>query len=248
MPALLILAPLMLAGCGPDPAEAGAGPPPVERVHAGQAWFFNATGPGQIVRQDGVEGAEVFLLDGESRQPLGHDGTFAFEGLPADRRATVGLVHPDYYPSLTASLDLSEGDVEDVTFQAVTWRIADLLGLVLGADSRDPSRCTLVATVTAMGEQQGTVFAPGEPGATVSVGPPVPEDRGPVYFDERVVPDRALTETTKDGGVILAAVEPGEYVLSAAKEGLSFDPLVMRCVGGYLTNGSPPHGLQARRP
>lgn len=220
-----------------------------DRTVSGRAYFFDAAGVGQIVELDDVEGAEIYVLDHPAhRQIVGPDGLFSFDGLPDHSEVTLGLEHPDFFPSLTATLSLGEEDLEGITFQAVTWTIAEFLGLMLGLDAHDTSICSMVVTVTAMGENQDSVYAPGEPGVVVSLEPAVPAGNGPVYFNTSVVPDTELTETTSDGGVIVAGVEPGRYTWYASKDGVEFEPLEMTCVGGALTNGSPPYGLQAALP
>ncbi len=223
--------------------------PPGDRAVSGRAYFFDAAGIGQIEELSDVEGAEVYLAEyPNQRQEIAPDGLFRFENLPDHSPVTVGLDHPDFYPSLTATLSIGTEDLEGVTFQGVTWAIAEFLGLMLGLDPYDTSVCSMVVTVTAMGENQDSVYAPGEPGVVVQIDPPVPPDHGPVYFNTSVVPDSDLTQTTTDGGVIVAGVQPGTYTWTATKEGLVFDPLQMTCIGGALTNGSPPYGLQAQLP
>lgn len=217
-----------------------------DRTVSGRAYFFDASGVGQIEELDDVEGAEIYLLEYPAqRRSVGPDGLFTFDGLPDHREITLGLEHPDFFPSFTATLSVGEEDLEGITFQAVTWAIAEFLGLMLGLDAHDTSVCSMVVTVTAMGENQDSVYAPGEPGVVVTLDPAVPAENGPVYFNTSVVPDTDLTETTSDGGVIVAGVEPGRYTWYASKDGLEFEPLELRCVGGALTNGSPPYGLQA---
>jgi hypothetical protein len=220
-----------------------------DRTVGGRAYFFDAVGVGQIEELDDVEGAEVYLVEYPAhRQEVGPDGLFSFDGLSDHSEVTLGLEHPDFFPSFTATLSVADEDLEGITFQAVTWTVAEFLGLMLGLDAHDTSICSMVVTVTAMGENQDSVYAPGEPGVVVTIDPAVPAENGPVYFNTSVVPDTDLTETTTDGGVIVAGVAPGQYTWSATKDGLEFEPLEMNCVGGALTNGSPPYGLQAALP
>ena len=93
-----------------------------------------------------------------------------------------------------------------------------------------------------------SVYAPGEPGVVITLDPPVSAEHGPVYFNTQVVPDDSLTETTTDGGVIVAGVEPGLYTWTATKDGVHFEPRVMTSVGGRLTNASPPYEMQLEEP
>jgi hypothetical protein len=221
-------------------------PPPGNRSIGGRAHFFNAEGPGQILEIEGVEGAEVFLLEYPSvRQFIGTDGLFVFPGLAEGLEVTLGLLHPDYFPSLTSTFTIGDSDLTDVTFQAVNNVIALYLGALVGTDPSDATRCSMVATITAIDPSQGSIWALGEPGVTVEVDPPVPPAQGPFYFDETTVPDLELTVTTQDGGAMFAGTAPGVYTWTARKAGLAFKPRRMKCVGGWLTNASPPHGMQA---
>ena len=55
--------------------------------------------------------------------------------------------------------------------------------------------------------------AHGEDRTTVTLAPPLPAEHGPIYFNSAVLPDRSLTETSDDGGVLFIQVPPGEYKL-----------------------------------
>ncbi len=216
-----------------------------ERSVSGEAFFFDAAGVGEITELTDVTGAEVFLVEyPERRVAVAADGTFRFDNIPDGVDLTVALEHVDFFPTLTATVHVGSEDVENLTFQAVTHAIAEFLGLMLGEDPYDASRCQMVVTVTAMGPGQESVYAPGEPGVVVTVTP----EGDPVYFNTSVIPDMSLTSTTTDGGVIVAGAEPGTYLWEGHKEGLVFNPLSMRCIGGWLTNASPPYGMQAALP
>ena len=102
----------------------------------------------------------------------------------------------------------------------------------------------MVVTVTAISDSQSSVYAVGEPDATVALSPTLSEEQGPIYFNTSVLPDRSLEATTTDGGVIVAGVPEGTYVWTAEKEGYTFRELTLRCEGGWMTNGSPPWGMQ----
>jgi hypothetical protein len=66
-----------------------------------------------------------------------------------------------------------------------------------------------------------------------------------VYFGADVIPDRDLTETSEDGGVLYTNVPVGTYVMRASKDGVTFEETTMKCEAGVLVNASPPYGLQA---
>ena len=60
-----------------------------------------------------------------------------------------------------------------------------------------------------------------------------------------MLPDRALAETSEDGGVVYVNAPPGEYVLRASKPGRSFTEAHVLCRAGLLVNASPPYGMAA---
>lgn len=221
----------------------GEGP----RAVSGSAWFFDMTTPGVLEWIPDVEGAEVWVYDAPALRATlqpeeGH--AFRIEGIPEGAEVTLAVSHPDYFPHLTGTFLVQEHDLEDLNFQVVSNTIAGLVGGLLGADPADESTCQMATTVSAPGAD--SIWAPGEPGATVALDPPVPEEQGPFYFDERVIPDPSRVDTSVDGGVIVVGAEPGDYLWTGHKEGVEFEPLLMRCVGGWLTNAAPPRGMNAR--
>lgn len=220
----------------------GEGP----RAVSGQAFFFDMREPGVLEWVRDVEGAEVWVLEAPALSAtldVASEHVFRIEGIPEDVDVTLALGHSDYFPHLTATWHVGHEDLEGISFQAVSNVIATLTGLLLGADASDPSRCQMSTTVSAPGAS--SVWASGEPGATVQLDPPVPPEQGPFYFNEAVIPDPSRTETSIDGGVIVVDAEPGVYTWTGHKEGVEFDPLQMRCEGGWLTNASPPWGMNA---
>ena len=146
---------------------------------------------------------------------------------------------------------MPEAGLTGITFQAPSWGIYRLMAtasrVIPLAD-----RCQIAATVTAVGLSiDSPTPSHGEAGATVTIDP-VPQDPeavGPIYFNYygpgSILPDRALRETTRDGGVLWLNVPAGEYVLTAHKAGVRFTQARIRCHAGWLVNASPPMGLQA---
>lgn len=219
-----------------------------KRKLSGGAYFFDAKGVGAIELQKDVTGAVAYLLEfPEIKQPVAKDGSFSLDGLPEGGEFTIAVVHPDYYPSLSPVIAIGSADVTDVNFQVVTHLIAAYLGAVVGFDAYDATQCQMVVTVSSMSDSQGTWWAPGEPGATATIEPPLPAQHGPFYFNTNVIPDKALAMTTTDGGVLVGGAKPGIYTWKAHKEGLKFSSQRLKCVGGWLTNGVPPFGLQASK-
>ena len=108
----------------------------------------------------------------------------------------------------------------------------------------DANLCQMVTTVTRVGKSIYDPGAHGEDAVTVTLDPPLAAEHGPIYFNSSVVPDRSLTQTSDDGGVLFIQVPPGEYVWTARKAGAVFSRIKMACRAGYLVNASPPKGLQ----
>jgi len=202
-----------------------------------------------------VKGGEVTVLERpELRTRTGKRGAWRVDGLAPGSEATFVLKHRGYFATQTATFKLGDVDLKRVSFQVPPELVVKGFGLVLGF-SPDPNFCQLASTVTRVGESMYGSKGPthGEPGATVTIDPPLPAKHGPIYFNLRLFddgsqviwPDRSLKQTTKDGGVLYIDVPPGEYVLRAHKPGVGFQPVKVKCRAGVLANASPPCGLQA---
>ena len=192
-----------------------------------------------------IAGAEVSILEYPDIKLLtGPDGKFKFEGLPVGADITLVMHHPDYHPIQTATHTLPDQGLQRVTFQAVTPAIYGALAGIVGITPDDTKYCQMVTTVTRVGKSIYDPGAHGEAGVTVTLDPPLPAANGPIYFNAQVIPEKALTETSDDGGVLYAQVPPGEYTWTASKPGATFPPIRMKCRPGYLINASPPWGLQ----
>ena len=230
-----------------DGADSGAPTPPWgdgERTVSGSAYFFDMETFGQIDWIQDVEGARLYVFEApELEIILDPDDDFAFsiDGIPDGVEVTLALTHPDFVPQLTATHRVDGEDLDRLSFQAVSTRISELASDLLQIDTSDPTMCQMATTVTAPDPQD--IYAPGEPGATVTLDPPVPEHLGPFYFSEMVLPAKDLEQTTTDGGVTVVGAEPGEYLWSGHKDGVVFTDVKMKCVGGWLTNASPPWGM-----
>jgi hypothetical protein len=219
-----------------------------ERSLSGNAYFFTMETFGDIQQVTDLEGATVYLYEApEIRQTLSPDNEHAFTltGIPDNVDVTLALVHDDFFPQLTATYRVGTEDLDKLNFQSVSNDILSLSAGLFDVDTSDERLCHMVTTVTAVSDNQELWWAVGEPGATVSIDPAVPADRGPIYFNTKVLPDLTLTETSEDGGVTVFGVDPGVYHWTAHKDGFTFEELTMKCVGGWVTNGVPPRGLQA---
>lgn len=190
-----------------------------------------------------IAGATVTLVEDPTRTTVtAADGSFAFDGFARGDEATFDLTFPNYHPVRTGTLVI-EGDVERLSFQVVHEAIYTALADSL-AIQPDPTKCQIVTTVTRIGKSIYDMGAHGEAGATVAMAPATGAAEGPIYFNSSVQPERGLTETSDDGGVLFLNVTPGEYGLTATKAGATFRTFKMKCAAGLLVNASPPWGLQ----
>ena len=239
---------LLLLACAEEPVPEppwGDG----DRAVSGNAFFFTMDGFPNIVQVTDVVGAQVYVLEApELRHDLVPDDEHAFrlEGIPRGVDVTLALVHDDYYPHLTATHRVQDRDLELVNFQAVSHEVVEMSAGLFGVDVYDDELCHMATTVTAISDNQDLWWAVGEPGATVTIDPPVDPDEGPIYFNELVLPDLTLTETSTDGGVAVFGADPGTYRWEAHKDGVEINGLTMTCVGGWVTNGAPPWGMQVQ--
>lgn len=192
-----------------------------------------------------VDGATITILEFPDRQMVtGADGHFKFDDLPVGADITLVLEHPDYHPIQTGTHVLPEEGLQQVTFQAVSHAIYTALAAIVEVTPDDSKYCQMVTTVTRVGKSIYDPGAHGEADVIVTIDPPLPTENGPIYFNAMVIPDKSLTQTSEDGGVLYMQVPPGEYTWTASKAGATFREVRMKCRLGMLVNASPPWGLQ----
>jgi hypothetical protein len=192
-----------------------------------------------------IVGAEISILEHpEYVTKSVDDGYFEFIDLPAGMEATFVLKADGFPPARTKTFTLPETDLAKVSFQIPNQQLFDILAVYVGI-TPDKEKCQMVSTVTRVGKSVYDEGAHGEAGALVSSSPAIPAESGPIYFNSGVMPDRTVTESSDDGGVLYTNVAPGEYTLTASKQGVSFESIKMKCEAGVFVNASPPYGLQA---
>lgn len=232
---------LALISCSDDePASTPAASTPGKTYRvSGDAIPFDKGPDGRI------EGARISVLERPGVVvTTGADGHFEFSGFAAGSEVTLVLEHPDYHVIQTGTQTIVDADIERVTFQAVTHSIYGLLAGVVGVTPDEVNACQMVTTITRVGKSIYDPGAHGEADVIVSLDPPLPAAHGPVYFNSDVIPDKALTISSDDGGVLFTQVPPGEYTWTATKAGATFTKVKMKCRAGVLVNASPPKGLQ----
>lgn len=196
-----------------------------------------------------VAGATVRVVELPSLTTITDaNGEWELPGLPVGSTVSFELIAPNRPPVQTRSFTLT-ADLDDVAFQSPNQAIFDGFAGVLQV-TPDPTRCSIAATVTRRGfvYRQWPLSTHGEPYVTVTLSPvPAGGVDGPVYFNllrgDLIWPDRTLSTTTADGGVVFVNVPPGTYVLHADKAGVTIPDITVTCRPGVLTNASPPFGL-----
>jgi len=192
-----------------------------------------------------LEGATVAAAEApEYQTTVGQDGSFELQ-VPSGAPVSFRLDQPGFYPNQSATLPVGPDGVTLLGFQAPTESTIGALAIVASIYV-DPELCQISTTVSRAGTEPYGGVGLGEPDVVVTIEPDVPTD--PIYFeyaDESLIyPDPDLMATTIDGGVVIPNVPPGEYRLTAIKEGMAFTPVDIRCRAGTLVNAAPPHGLQ----
>jgi hypothetical protein len=230
---------VVVVGCGPAPPPMpmlGNGPP---AMVTGVAWAFGSGGSTVLT------GAKISVAESPSiTTTVAADGTYAI-AVPSGGEASLVLELMGYHIEQTATLTIPATGVEHVAFQAPDDKSFDLLSSLINVYP-DDTRCQIATTVS----KPGTLYAGdamGEPDTVVTLDPPV-ADATAIYFKyisgSLILPDKTLTATSVDGGVLWANVEPGIYTLVATKNGAKFTSPKVWCRPGVLVNAAPPWGIQ----
>lgn len=233
-----------LAACGgsDDPTAGWVGNtgPAVHVV--GHAFVFGPGGDGVT-----LTGATISIAELPEVSTIVTDtGDFAFD-VPSGGPASFTLSQPGFHPNQSASLDV-EADIPMLGFQAPTEDTVDFLANLVRV-TPDPTKCQVATTVSRLGTAPYGGDGLGVDGATVTMDPMPDGALGPVYFAYNTTvpyPDKSLTMTSIDGGVVYVNVPVGEYTMTAAKDGATFSTVTIRCRAGVLVNAAPPNGIQQR--
>jgi hypothetical protein len=234
---LFLLAPL---GLGVAEGHA-AGPPRRSVLIKGTAYAFDNQAPiaGATIRARGAPGAKA-----RSRA----NGHYRLR-VPARREVTPFIKARGYHGIFLQTFHTHRRNLRRVNFQIPTERtylaLAALLHVRLDQNG-DLRRCAIVSTVSTkkirdLSFSEFVAYgAHGVPGATAATTPTLP---GPIYFNDNVIPDPSLTETSTDGGVVWTEVPRGRYRVRAEHPSKRFASFVATCRNGRLVNANPPWGL-----
>jgi hypothetical protein len=244
--ALLILA----SGCGSQSAGASSGGDPTASWKPGTGPAVPVSGKAFLFGPSAnlsLEGATISVAEApDQTTTVAADGTFSFM-VPSGAPLSFHLDQTMFFPNQSATLDVGPSGIEELGFQAPTEDTAGLLA-TFAHITIDPTMCQISTTVSKAGTAPYGGSGLGEPDAVVSISPAPPDGGTPIYFqylsETTILPDPTLTATSIDGGVIFANVPPGDYTLTATKQGIDFTPVHVRCRAGVLVNAAPPHGIQ----
>ncbi len=227
----------------------------------GKAYLFGLS-------QDTISNAEISILEFPGRITKTNSmGEFVFEGLPIGYEATF-VFNKQFFPeNTTKTFILPEEDLEEVFFQAPNEFVYDMLRLAAGGKDNN---CHLVTTVTSV--YASSVWAGGLKGVQVTalkVDPDNPytdegielgpkSKYGPVYFSSDKLsseeigyipwPDKEMTETDGDGGLLFKNVPAGTYRLEGERDGYEFEPIILKCCDcKRVANAAPVNNLQGKR-
>jgi hypothetical protein len=215
--------------------------PPHRVLIRGTAYSFD--------NQDPIAGATI-----EARGAPGAVATSDSRGhyrlhVPAGRRVTPFIQAEGYHAIFLQTFKTRRRTLSRVNFQVPTERtylaLAALLHVALD-ENGDPRRCAIVSTVStkAISDLTFRQFiaygAHGVPGATAAASPSLGD---PIYFNDNVIPDPSLAETSTDGGIIWTEVPRGTYRIRARHPRKRFSSFVATCRKGRVVNANPPWGL-----
>lgn len=235
--AALVAAALLALGA----ADAHASAATDKVLIKGTAYTFDNQEPiaGATIRAQGAPGASA-TSRGDGRYRL---------RVPEGTKVTPYVEAEGHHGIYLQTFFTRDRDLRRVNFQVPTiptyFALAALLDVELD-ESDDPARCAIVSTASTK-RIRGLSFADfvaygahGVAGATASTRPRVP---GPVYFNDGVIPDPSLIETSIDGGIIWTEVPRGNYKVNANHPGKRFASFRAACRDGRVVNANPPWGL-----
>lgn len=218
---------------------AGGGPREVSVEGDVLAFLTEVSGP-RIV------GATVTILEHpEMTVVVGDDAHFRFDGLHEGEDVTLVVEHEDIKTTQTATITLGPGGIDPFAVQVLPTSLFTALSTLVPLPVEEEDHCVIASTVTRFGGSLYVHMRQGVPGVEVALTPAPADESGPIYFNEQVLPDVDQPATSTDGGVFFYRVEPGDYEMSASRDGYVFSTVRFQCRAGLVVNAGPTLGLQA---
>lgn len=195
-----------------------------------------------------VVGAKVSVLEHPERSFVtGEDAHFALEANEGED-FTLLVEHEGFKTTQTATMRPGPNGIAPFSVQVVSNNLYILLSAVVPLRPELDKYCAVATTTARMGGSLYVRLRQGMPGVRVALDPPVPAESGPIYFNEDVLPDPAQQGSSIDGGVLFYRVPPGDYRMTASKDGNVFNSVRIQCRAGMIVNAGPPLGVLANVP
>ncbi|STX51005.1 Uncharacterised protein [Legionella busanensis] len=181
-------------------------------------------------------------LFGPFEWPVGQPLTLVFE--------KPGTFWSGYKTTQTATLIVPPEGInntnflKNISFQVPSNIAYKFFSLAMGI-KEDPNACQIAATITPPNKTLDDL-PQGIEGVTVTLSPAI--NAKPFYFGilpitQKTNPfSRKLTATSLDGGIAFPNIPPGNYILEAQKDGITFSKVNIKARNGILVNASPPFG------
>ena len=193
-----------------------------------------------------IAGASVSILEHpEMTVVAGDDAHFRFDGLHEGEDVTLVVEHEDIKTTQTATITLGPGGIQPWSVQVLTNALFGILSTLVPLPVEEETHCVIASTAARFGGSLYVHLRQGLPDVEVALEPAPPEGSGPIYFDEEVLPAPEQPATSIDGGVFFYRMPPGDYVMSAEREGYVFNTVRFNCRPGIVVNAGPANGLQA---
>ncbi len=194
-----------------------------------------------------VVGAVIRIVEApELVTKTGADGIYTL-AVPRGAAVTPYVEHPDFVTMhLQTYTFADEIGPKNVNFQMVPQIYYDAFSGALNIEP-DPLRCQISSTANTkdvFGLERNAFYAYGAHGIADVTVSAVPDLGPPVYFSKVTIPDKNLTVTTTDGGIVWANVPPGVYTVQGQHATRAIAPFVATCVPGRFINAGPPWGLR----
>ncbi|MGL4858216.1 MAG: hypothetical protein ACRC5A_00460 [Enterobacteriaceae bacterium] len=198
-----------------------------------------------------LEGATIKVVEyPDIKTTVGKNGYYDLV-VPAYAQVSPYITMKGYHTLYLQTFTTYDQDIDNVHFEVPSNLQYDMFALLIKAltgKTLGSTGCAIVTTVSDKKfhnmnfEQMITHDTYGLPGVQVFAEPMPPNP--PIYFNDKVLPDKSQHETSVDGGVIWPLEsENVTYTFLGIKAGTLLAPFVARCTGGHLINASVPQGI-----